>query len=779
MKGSKTSLPSLPPRGRRPTPTPPAAAAAAPPAAPAPVATSVPDPSEPKQSNIAKAAAGAAAVAAGAAAAAATAAAAASAPAPPAPAYTEPDAAALKEAADAAVKETTDAIAAGNAAAAAQAAENMEDVVDDQIALTNEEAVEAVVGLIDAAVDAEEAAADAETILQHAEEEAAETTPEAVAAAVAVVEETSEDKSDDEMPELTQPTPADAPAAVEEVANSAAPSLPARKNNKKKSGGAASSKQTPDQIAAAAAAAAAEIDELTREEAPALLSAEVIPDEAEDQVERLDQIPHPTLDFSQAPSNDAPMTELEEKIQQMSLKAHQRIKDNPHQLVQASKEQGAAFDLAIIEGAGKVRPSLVAACAFSYSDMVLAQRQVSESKAALAVAYDACHHLEGRNAIVRALTSYAYILRAERKPKSTRLCFEEALAIAKEENGLNSTQVEQVKYEYTSYLAKGGYIDHALKVLIGEGEALEAEAEKLDKEAPSEEERKKTEEEEAKAKAEAAAKKAAEVAATADPGTGLDHIAAEEEAVAALEAQNEGRKLLPNEQARHFAMRSFLHASELLDATGKFEEGEALLAKALDAAVSVHGESSIQHMNVLYSLGQHYRRQGRIEEAINAHENVLNMMDDTIEVYEPELLQNRVAILRDTAILYDKAGDPTTALDYATGALVNAQTLSSIMGALPNASPALAAGMLEPFFMLLAGLKAKTGDLEGAAEASKEAAEMKRLALVGKMNQGRASRGGKAGGKSSGKAGQKEGSGGRGRGRTTGPSTTRAGGRRV
>lgn len=756
-------------------PTPPATA---PTATAVPVAASPSNDVEPKTSNAAKAAAGAAAaaVASGTAAVAAktaastpVAAAPVSAPAPPA--NTEPDATeALKGAADIAIKETAASIAAGNAAAAAQSAKSMEDVVDDQIALTNEEAVEAVVGLVDAAVNAEEAATDVEAILQHAEEEEA-------AAAVPAVGAVEED-SDDEVPDLL---PAAAMAKEERkeeegklapnepTSKSSAPSLPAKKKNiKKKSGGASKTAPTP----AVAAAAAAEVAELTREEIPEIASMEPIPDEPEDQVESLDQIPHPTLDFSQAPGVlDPKETEIEEKIRKMSLAAHKLIKDHQNKIAQATKEQGAALDLALgPEGAGKVRPSLVAACAFTLSEMLIAQRQTSEAKVALAVAYDAAQHLEGQNAVIRALTNYAYIIRNEKKPKSARNCYIKALQLARKENGLSSAQVEQAKYEYTGYLAKSGRIEDAVKLLSEEAEVLLAEAERLEKEAPSEEEQKAIAEQEKKKKEEEEAKKQ-EQSLLSDPGSGLDHIAAEQEAAAEQENQGGvGKALLRHEQARHFAMRNFLHASELMDATGDFETGEAALSKAMDAAISVHGENSVPHMNVIYALGAHYRRQGRIEDAINAHENVLNIMDDTIEVYEPDLLQNRVAVLRDTAILYDKAGDPATAVDYATGALVNAQTLAKIMSQMPGAPPSITAGMLEPFWLLLSGLKAKAGDVEGAAEAKREA-------LRGKLNQGLANRNGRGGKASQQRAGGT--SGGSKRTTANGASSTRAGGRRV
>jgi Tetratricopeptide repeat len=748
---------------------------------------------EPKTSSGAKAAAGAAAAAAtaGAATAAAIAASASDNPTPAAPTYTEPDAAALKEAAEAAVKDTTQAIAAGNAAAAAQAAETMEDVVDDQIALTNEEAVEAVVGLIDAAADAEEAAADADTILQHAEEEAAaaeeEEEEEAVvveekaveaeapkpefAATAAVVEE---EKKEEEVVEAAPASEAAVAVVEEEVAApasaaapGAAPSLPTKKKNgnKKKSGGA--SKPAAEPIAsepAPATIATTTIVADTTPEGPQLPPIQRIADEPEDKVESLDQIPHPTLDFSQAPANDAPMNEIENKIRLMSLAAHKLVKDNQNKIAQASKDQGAALDLALgPEGAGKVRPSLVAACAFAVADMLLAQRQISETKAALATAYDAAQHLEGKNACVRALTNYAYVIRGQ-KPKSTRNCYKQALEIAIEENGISSTQVEQIKFDYTSYLAKIGHIEEAVDLLSEAAETLLAEGERLDKEAPSEEEQLKLAEEEKKKEEE---ERKQEQALLSDPGSGLDHIAAEQEAAAGVEGQ-QGKPMPPSEQARHFAMRNLLHASELMGALGRFDEGEAALTKAMETAVELHGENSIPHMNVLYAFGGHYRRQGRLEEAIGAHEAVLNIMEDTIEVYEPELLQNRVTILRDTAVLYDQAGDPATAVDYATGALVNAQTLAKIMAAMPDTPPGVTVTMLEPFWLLLSALKAKAGDAEGAAEAKREA-------LRGKLNQGLASRGGRSAQQRGG------GSSGGSKTRTTanGASSTRAGGRRV
>lgn len=40
------------------------------------------------------------------------------------------------------------------------------------------------------------------------------------------------------------------------------------------------------------------------------------------------------------------------------------------------------------------------------------------------------------------------------------------------------------------------------------------------------------------------------------------------------------------------------------------------------------------------------RRRGMLQESIDFHEQVLAIMDESIQVYSPELLQNRISILR-------------------------------------------------------------------------------------------------------------------------------------
>lgn len=422
-------------------------------------------------------------------------------------------------------------------------------------------------------------------------------------------------------------------------------------------------------------------------------------------------------------------------------------------LLQGLKEQQAALDLVIgPEGAGQVRPNLVAACCFALADMLLAQQRVSETKVALATAYEAAQHIEDKGAVIRALMNYAYVVRHSGKPRSARNAYTQALELARSELGACHPTVEQVKYEYTAYLAKVGRTQEAADILAKGAEELMAEGDRLEKEAPAD-----------AAKANGSGAKDGEAAGKdADPGSGLEHIAAEAEAAAAAA---EEETLPPAKQARHFAMRNLMNAAGLLDNLDEHDKALETLNKAMDIAISVHGENSVPHMNTLYAIGVHCKRRGALQDALTAHETVLNMMDETIQVYEPEMLQNRVSILRDTALLYDQLGDPEGALDYAQGALVNAQTLSKIMAA-GGVSTTVRASMMEPFWLLLADLKAKTGDVDGAAEAKREA-------LRGKLNQGRAARGGRAG------AAAGRTSGGGLKRAQNGAGATRAGGRRV
>ena len=612
----------------------------------------------------------------------------------------------LKHAAEAALAATAAAAAAGNAEETISQAEVVSDIIDDQIKLANNDAIEAVVELVEAEAVVEEAVEDANRVLEESKKAAEQE--------VSVESPMKKSKVDEEMKEEEQKEPhagkEDGEQAAEEV-------------------DVINTTFTLEDLRGKTLSGKAKGEDK---------SSPLLPDEEDSQYEQLDDIPHPELSFAEAPGNDDELTPLETKIRDLCLRAHKLIKDN-NKIKQGLKEQQAAMDLCLgDEGRGKVRPTLVAACAFSLSDMLVAEKQINETKVALAVAMDAIKHADAKGGPVRAYMNYAYVLRGISKHRSARDTYKSAYEQAKADFGLAAQNSEQVKYEYTAYLAKIGRTRECVDFLVQSAEDLKVEADRLDKESDNEPEKEQTED-----------KKADQ---TSDL-PGMTPLAAEED-------DSNTKKLTPGQMARHYAMRNLLNAAGVLDTMGEHEEAQETLANALELAINVHGENSVQHMNALYAVGVHCRARGAIDEAIQAHEAVLNIMDQTISVYEPDLLQNRIAILRDTAVLYDQQGHPEIAIDYAEGAAVNAQTLAKIM-AQSGVPVATRANMMEPFWVLLAELKNKIGDTEGAAAARREA-------LKGKLNLGMAARGGRSSGAPAGRSTHKR----------TGAST-RAGGRRV
>lgn len=597
----------------------------------------------------------------------------------------------LRQAAEDALAATAAAAAAGDAEETIANVEKVSDIVDEQIKMSNNQAIEAVVEIAEAEVVAEEALEEAQKVIA-ASKEAAEHEVHVESPRKKSKIEEEEEQGDLDVLSTT--------FTLEDLRGKV---LSGNKTTEDKSGPLAE-------------------------------------DEDESQYEQLDDIPHPTLSFSEAPGQDDDLSPIETRIRDLCLRAHKLIKDN-NKIKQGLKEQQAAMDLCLgDEGAGKVRPTLVAACAFSLSDMLIAEKQINETKVALAVALDAIRQAESKGGTVRAYMNYAYVLRSISKHKSARDTYNAAYEQAKSDFGIAAQNSEQVKYEYTAYLAKIGRTRECVDFLINSAEELKIEADRLDSETKQEEEEPK----------EDVGKQ--DVQPSDLPGM------APEPASEVSDDADSTKKLTPGQLARHFAMRNLLNAAGVLDTRGEHEEAQELLADALELAINVHGENSVQHMNALYAVGVHCRARGAIDEAIQAHEAVLNIMDQTITVYEPDLLQNRIAILRDTAILYDQQGHPEIAIDYAEGAAVNAQTLSKIM-AQSGVPVATRANMMEPFWNLLAELKTKVGDTEGAAAARREA-------LKGKLNLGMAARGGRSG--ATGRSAHKR----------TGAST-RAGGRRV
>ncbi len=71
------------------------------------------------------------------------------------------------------------------------------------------------------------------------------------------------------------------------------------------------------------------------------------------------------------------------------------------------------------------------------------------------------------------------------------------------------------------------------------------------------------------------------------------------------EEEEEG--MTPAQTAQHFAMRNLMNAAGVLDGLQQYERGQELLGRAADIAVCAWGPGSMQHLNVLYALAQHFR----------------------------------------------------------------------------------------------------------------------------------------------------------------------------
>lgn len=612
----------------------------------------------------------------------------------------------LRQAAESALAATAAAAAVGDAVETITNAEKVSDIVDEQIKMANNEAIEAVVEIVEAEAVAEDAFEEAEKVI--AESKVAAEAEKEVGMESPRKRSKREEHEEEDVEENTTSQPQEEQMGDLDVLNTTFTLEDLR-------GKALSGKATTEDK-----------------------SGPLVPDEEESQYEQLDDIPHPALSFADAPGQDDDLSPLETRIRDMCLHAHKLIKEN-NKIKQGLKEQQAAMDLCLgEEGAGKVRATLVAACAFSLSDMLVAEKQINETKVALAVALDAIRQADSKGGPVRAYMNYAYVLRSISKHRSARDTYKAAYEQAKSDFGIAAQNSEQVKYEYTAYLAKIGRTRECVDFLVNSAEELKIEADRLDSESKEQESQNDVEKPDVK---------------TSDL-PGMIPATSNESS----EDADSTKKLTPGQLARHFAMRNLLNAAGVLDTRGEHEESQERLADALELAIIVHGENSVQHMNALYAIGVHCRARGAVDEAIQAHEAVLNIMDQTISVYEPDLLQNRIAILRDTAVLYDQQGHPEIAIDYAEGAAVNAQTLAKIM-AQSGVPVATRANMMEPFWNLLAELKTKVGDTEGAAAARREA-------LKGKLNLGMAARGGRT--SATGRSAHKR----------TGAST-RAGGRRI
>ena len=571
----------------------------------------------------------------------------------------------LKHAAEEALAATAAAAAAQDAAQTIANAEKVSDIVDDQIKMSKEEAIEAVVEIVEAEDVAERAVAEADKVIEESKKESAKPFP---AISGPPKKKSKKKKKEEEGVET--------PMAIEHVF-------------------------TVEDLRGKTLSGKATTEDKSQP---------LLPEEEDDAVESLDDVEHPILSFANAPDDkDENVGAKEKEIRDEIVLAHKlayeaktaQMSGNAQQagtlMKRAIQKAQETLDLCVKESGtnGNIRPSLVAATAFCLADVMThaygGRPPANELKVAFAVALEAIKNSgeeSRKGGKSKAYTQYGAILNMQGKPRSALASYLAAYEAAKADYGDLHEIVEQAKYDYTGYLAKCGrsrdcvdFLLKSAKDLLETADALEAEAE---------------------AKGE------------------KDEVAVPDNAQASDDDES-GVKKLPNYNlARHFAMRNMLNSAGVLDTRGDHVESQEILADVLELAIRVHGENSRQHMNALYAIGTHCKAREAIDEAIACHEAVLNIMDATIQVYDPERLQNRVAILKDTAQLYDLQGQPEVAVEYAEGACVNAQTLARIYATTENFPLASRIGMLEPFWQLLIDLKTKIGDSEGAAKALRE-----------------------------------------------------------
>ena len=583
----------------------------------------------------------------------------------------------LKQAAEEALAATAAAAAAQDAAQTIANAEKVSDIVDDQIRMSREEAIEAVVEIVEAEAVVERAVEEADAVIEESKKE--------------------ESKKEESKKEEAKPFPAI--------------SGPPKKKKKKKEEEVVEAPMAIEHVFTVGDLRGKTLSgKVTTEDK----SQPLLPEEEEDAFESLDEVEHPALSFANAPDDkDENVGEKEKMIRDEIVHSHQlayeaktaQMSGNPQQagatMKKAIQKAQAALDSCIKESEtnGNIRPSLVAATAFCLADVMThaygGRPPANELKVAFAVALEAIKNSgedSRKGGKSKAYTQYGALLSMQGKPRSALASYLAAYDAAKTDYGDLHEIVEQAKYDYTGYLAKCGrsrdcvdFLLKSAKELLETADALEAEAQ-----------------------------------AKGEKGEKEEEVDAPEDAKSGDGDESGVQKLPKYNLARHFAMRNMLNAAGVLDTRGDHVESQEVLADVLELAIRVHGENSRQHMNALYAIGTHCKAREAIDEAIACHEAVLNIMDATIQVYDPERLQNRVAILKDTAQLYDLQGQPEVAVEYAEGACVNAQTLARIYATTENFPLASRIGMLEPFWQLLIDLKTKIGDSEGAAKALRE-----------------------------------------------------------
>ena len=627
----------------------------------------------------------------------------------------------LRRAAEEALAATAAAAAVHDVAGTVANAERVSDIVDDQLRMAKEEAIEAVVEIVEAEDVAEQAVVAADEVIEASKAEREEEEKEEEKRVEEEVEDEVEVEEEEEKGDVTANV-----VSKEEKNPFLVKNGPPKKKKKKKKG------EVMEPVAIEHVFTVEDLrgKTLSGKTTTEDKSQPLLAEEADEEVESLDAVEHPQLSFENAPDDkDENVGKKEKEIRDMIVDAHRlaneavRHAGNPQlaslTMRKAVEKAQDALDLCVRESQenGNIRPSLIAATAFCLADVKThaygGRPPVNELKVAFAVALDAISHSgdSGKGGRSKAYTQFGAVMNQQQKPRSALASYMAAYEAAKADYGDVHQMVEQAKYDYTGYLAKCGRSRECVDFLVAAAKSLQEKADVLEAEAHAKEKEEGGGEKEEKREG--------------------------EEVTTAGDEDNAEVKTLPvYGLARHFAMRNLLNAAGVLDTRGEHVESQELLADVLELAIRVHGENSPQHMNALYAVGTHCKVREAIEEAIACHEAVLNIMDATIQVYDPELLQNRVAILKDTAQLYDLQGKPEFGIEYAEGACVNAQTLANIYAQLNENFPlASRIGMLEPFWQLLVDLKTKVGDTKGAQEARREL-NKGRLNLTGMTSQG-------------------------------------------
>uniref|UniRef100_A0A1D1ZXS4 Uncharacterized protein n=1 Tax=Auxenochlorella protothecoides TaxID=3075 RepID=A0A1D1ZXS4_AUXPR len=394
----------------------------------------------------------------------------------------------------------------------------------------------------------------------------------------------------------------------------------------------------------------------------------------------------PDLKLEDIPAPGVPATAAEKRVEQANTLADKLLDDPQKPLHVAIKAQQVALRLAL---AGGVRPEVLSSAAMLLANMLLHGRRWGEAKEATAIAYAAAGRAERPAAKSQAMTLFGLAWSSEDRLEEAAAAYVAAIGLAEESMDVLNPSLHRARRDLSQILLKMGRQDEAVALLVTSarqlcGLAADTEARTLA----------------------AGVTRAALAAAVA----GEDGSAGK-----TRPAQQDQLELVHS--ARRSAIRSLWEAADLLAPpevpAGAAEQAEQLLQEAIQVAGEGYGRQSMVFVQCLDALARFSRRQSRLEEALLLYRHQLAILDG-FRAYELPMVQHRVLLLRASAEALDQLGETGTAVDYANQALLQAQALVKV-GSEPHQRAAAAA--LEPLFTLVAELKEKTGDKEGAKKA--------------------------------------------------------------